>query len=233
MPRQAMMPAAVDMALYTAYLVTQAFSLIPHSLPTGEHLQKLWGGRLVRRRPLAGLVGFCRCLILRQQSGTRASRADQGSAPLGSQAEGPRKRLLRADYIYSRLDGTYSQMPPKLTKLELEIMEIFWTRGACSVREIQEAFPKAKRPAYTTVQTTVYRMEGKGALRCVKRISNANIFEAAISRNSAQNRLIDDLLGLFGARPVMARLVETGKLTLEDVEAARQVLKKAQKERQR
>jgi predicted transcriptional regulator len=124
-------------------------------------------------------------------------------------------------------------MPPKLTKLELEIMEIFWTRGACSVREIQEAFPKAKRPAYTTVQTTVYRMEGKGALRCVKRISNANIFEAAISRNSAQNRLIDDLLGLFGARPVMARLVETGRLTLEDVEAARQVLKKAQKERQR
>jgi len=124
-------------------------------------------------------------------------------------------------------------MPPKLTKLELQIMEVFWTRGACSVREIQEAFPKAKRPAYTTVQTTVYRMEGKGALRCVKRISNANIFEAAISRNSAQNRLIDDLLGLFGARPVMARLVETGKLTLEDVEAARQVLKKAQKERQR
>ena len=124
-------------------------------------------------------------------------------------------------------------MPPKLTKLELQIMEVLWTRGACSVREIQEAFPKAKRPAYTTVQTTVYRMEGKGALRCVKRISNANIFEAAISRNSAQNRLIDDLLGLFGARPVMARLVETGKLTLEDVEAARQVLKKAQKERQR
>src|SRR5436309_1350679 len=99
-------------------------------------------------------------------------------------------------------------MPPKLTKLELAIMEVLWTRGACSVREIQEAFPKAKRPAYTTIQTTVYRMEGKKALRCVKRISNANIFEAAVSRDTAQNRLIDDLLGLFGgrARPVMARL---------------------------
>jgi predicted transcriptional regulator len=117
-------------------------------------------------------------------------------------------------------------MPPKLTKLELQIMEVLWTRGACSVREIQEAFPKAKRPAYTTVQTTVYRMEGKGALKCVKRISNANIFEAAISRDAARNRLIDDLLGLFGARPVMARLVETGTLTLEDVEEARQALKK-------
>lgn len=134
---------------------------------------------------------------------------------------------MQSDYTYSRIDGTYSQMPPKLTKLELQIMEVLWTRGACSVREIQEAFPKTKRPAYTTVQTTVYRMEGKGALRCVKRISNANIFEAAVSRDAARNRLIDDLLGLFGARPVMARLVETGELTLEDVEQARQLLKKA------
>jgi predicted transcriptional regulator len=120
-------------------------------------------------------------------------------------------------------------MPPKLTKLELQIMEVLWTRGACSVREIQEAFPKAKRPAYTTVQTTVYRMEGKGALRCVKRIANANIFEAAVSRDAARNRLIDDLLALFGARPVMARLVETGNLTLDDVEEARKVLKKTER----
>src|SRR5271165_3369540 len=81
---------------------------------------------------------------------------------------------------------------PKLTKLELQIMETFWIRGACSVREIQEAFPGAGRPAYTTVQTTVYRLERKKALRCVKRISNANIFEAAISRNDAQRRLIDE-----------------------------------------
>jgi BlaI family penicillinase repressor len=117
---------------------------------------------------------------------------------------------------------------PKLTKLELQIMETFWTRGACSVREIQEAFPEAGRPAYTTVQTTVYRLEKKKALRCVKRISNANIFEAAISRNDAQRRLIDELLSLFGghAKPVMAHLVESGKLTLEDVKEAEKDLRK-------
>jgi len=107
-------------------------------------------------------------------------------------------------------------------------METFWTRGACSVREIQEAFPAAARPAYTTVQTTVYRLERKKALRCVKRISNANIFEAAVSRNEAQRRLIDELLSLFGgrAKPVMAHLVESGKLTLEDVKEAERDLRK-------
>jgi predicted transcriptional regulator len=117
---------------------------------------------------------------------------------------------------------------PKLTKLELQIMETFWNRGACSVREIQEAFPAAARPAYTTVQTTVYRLEKKKALRCVKRISNANIFEAAISRNDAQRRLIDELLSLFGghAKPVMAHLVESGKLTLEDVKEAEKDLRR-------
>lgn len=117
---------------------------------------------------------------------------------------------------------------PKLTKLELQIMETFWTRGACSVREIQEAFPERGRPAYTTVQTTVYRLERKKALRCVKRISNANIFEAAISRNDAQRRLIDELLSLFGghAKPVMAHLVESGKLTLEDVKEAEKDLRR-------
>jgi predicted transcriptional regulator len=124
---------------------------------------------------------------------------------------------------------------PKLTKLELQIMEALWTRGACSVREIQEAFPATARPAYTTVQTTVYRLEGKGALRCVKRISNANIFEASISRDDAQSRLIDDLLSLFGGRtkPVMAHLVQSGRLTLEDVKEAEQALRKlARKEKQ-
>jgi BlaI family penicillinase repressor len=117
---------------------------------------------------------------------------------------------------------------PKLTKLELQIMETFWRRGACSVREIQEAFPASGRPAYTTVQTTVYRLERKKALHCVKRISNANIFEAAISRNDAQRRLIDELLMLFGgrAKPVMAHLVESGKLTLEDVKEAERDLRK-------
>jgi predicted transcriptional regulator len=117
---------------------------------------------------------------------------------------------------------------PKLTKLELQIMEALWTQGACSIREIQQAFPEENRPAYTTVQTTVYRMEGKKALRRVKKISNAHIFEAVVSRDAAQNKLIDDLLGLFGGRtqPVMAHLIDSGKLTLEDVEEARKALRK-------
>jgi BlaI family penicillinase repressor len=121
---------------------------------------------------------------------------------------------------------------PKLTKLELQIMEALWTRGACSIREIHETFPENRRPAYTTVQTTVYRLEGKKAVRNVKRIGNANIFEAAISRDAAQNRLIDDLLSLFGSRPVMARLVKSGELTLEDIKEAEQALRKiSQKEK--
>lgn len=117
---------------------------------------------------------------------------------------------------------------PKLTKLELQVMEALWQKGACSVREIQETFPESGRPAYTTVQTTVYRLERKKALRCVKRISNANIFEAAISRTEAQHRLIDELLALLGGkgRLVMAHLVESGELTLEDVKEAEKALRK-------
>jgi predicted transcriptional regulator len=115
---------------------------------------------------------------------------------------------------------------PKLTKLELQIMEALWTRGACSIREIHETFPENSRPAYTTIQTTVYRMEGKKALRCVKRIANANIFEATVSREAAQNRLIDDLLGLFGGRPVMARLVQSGEVTLDDIKEAEETLRR-------
>src|SRR5262245_53199100 len=114
---------------------------------------------------------------------------------------------------------------PRLTKLELQIMEALWNKGASSVREIHESFPEKDRPAYTTVQTTIYRMEGKKAVRCVKRIGNANIFEAAVSRDAAQNRLIDDLLNLFGGRPVMARLVNSGRLTLDDIKEAEQVLR--------
>jgi BlaI family penicillinase repressor len=115
---------------------------------------------------------------------------------------------------------------PRLTRLEMQIMEALWTRGACSVREIQETFPAKNRPAYTTIQTTVYRMEAKKALRCSKRIGNANIFEAAVSRDQAQGRLIDELLAMFGARPVMAHLVENGKLTLDDVKEAEQTLRR-------
>src|SRR5579872_7224009 len=111
---------------------------------------------------------------------------------------------------------------PRLTKLELRVLEAFWHKGACSVREVQEHFPEPGRPAYTTVQTVVYRLERKKALRCVKRISNANIFEAVISRHEAQGRLIDELLALLGGRAklVMSHLVESGELTLEDVKEA-------------
>jgi len=116
---------------------------------------------------------------------------------------------------------------PRLSKLEMQIMEALWTRGALAIREIQEAFPEKDRPAYTTIQTTVYRLETKGAVRRAKKISNAHIFEAVVSRDAARGRLIDDLLGLFGGRtqPVMAHLVETGKLTLEDVQEAEKMLK--------
>ena len=115
---------------------------------------------------------------------------------------------------------------PKLGKLELQIMEALWTRGPCSVREIQESFPARKRPAYTTVQTTVYRLELKKALRRTKKIATALIFEAAVSREAAQRRLVDDLLGLFGgrSRPIMAHLVESGTLTLDDVREAEKAL---------
>jgi predicted transcriptional regulator len=117
---------------------------------------------------------------------------------------------------------------PKLTKIELRIMEALWNAGASSVREIQEALPAKNRPAYTTVQTMVYRLEAKGAVRRVKKIGNAHVFEAAISRDSAQRRLIDDLLSFFGGRtqPVMAHLIESGRLTLEDVKEAEKTLKK-------
>jgi BlaI family transcriptional regulator, penicillinase repressor len=118
---------------------------------------------------------------------------------------------------------------PKLSKLELQIMEILWNRGARSIREIQEAFPESKRPAYTTVQTTVYRLlEGKKAVKIVRRIGNANIFDSAISRDDAGRRLMDDVLALFGGRtkPVMAHLVESGKLTLQDVKEAEKAIRK-------
>jgi BlaI family transcriptional regulator, penicillinase repressor len=116
---------------------------------------------------------------------------------------------------------------PKFTKLELGIMQALWDHGALPIREIQESFPERGRPAYTTIQTTVYRLEGKQAVRRVKKIGNAHIFEAAVTRNSAQSRLIDDLLGFFGGRtqPVMAHLIETGKLTLADVKEAEQILR--------
>jgi len=120
---------------------------------------------------------------------------------------------------------------PKLTKLELQIMEALWTRGEASIREIQKNFPEKKRPAYTTIQTTVYRLEAKKAVRRIKKVGNFHIFEAAVSRNAAQRRLIDDLLALFGGRtqPVMAHLIESGRLTLEDVKEAEGLLRQLER----
>jgi BlaI family transcriptional regulator, penicillinase repressor len=115
---------------------------------------------------------------------------------------------------------------PKLSKLEHQIMEALWSRGASSVREILEAFPEKGRPAYTTVQTMVYRLEEKHAIRRTRKIGNAHIFEAVISRASAQRRLIDELLAFFGgsSQPVVAHLIESGNLTLDDVKEAEQML---------
>jgi len=120
---------------------------------------------------------------------------------------------------------------PKLTKLELQIMEVLWDRGSTSIREIQEAFPERARPAYTTIQTTVYRMEKKKVVRRVKKISNAHIFEPVVSRHAAQRRLIDELLSLFGGRtqPVMAHLIESGRLTLDDLHEAEKTMRSLQK----
>lgn len=120
---------------------------------------------------------------------------------------------------------------PKLTKLELQIMEVLWDRGATSIREIQEAFPERSRPAYTTIQTTVYRMEKKKVVHRVKKISNAHIFEPVVSRHAAQRRLIDELLSLFGGRtqPVMAHLIESGKLTIDDLREAEKTMRSLQK----
>jgi BlaI family penicillinase repressor len=116
--------------------------------------------------------------------------------------------------------------PTKLSKLELQIMEALWTGGPSAVREVQERFPEESRPAYTTVQTMIYRLEAKKAVRRTRKIGNAHIFEAAISKASAQHRLIDEFLGLFGGRaqPVMAHLIQTGKLTLDDVREAERLL---------
>jgi predicted transcriptional regulator len=114
---------------------------------------------------------------------------------------------------------------PKLTKPELQIMEALWSRGPCSIREIHESLPPEQRLAYTTVQTMVYRLEVKKAVRRVKKIATAFIFEAAVSREGAQRRLVDELLGLFGgrSRPIMAHLLDSGALTLEDIREAEKV----------
>lgn len=121
---------------------------------------------------------------------------------------------------------------PKLSRLEMQIMEALWNCGSASIREIQESFPEKKRPAYTTIQTTVYRLEGKKAVRRVKKVGNFHVFEAAVSRDIAQRKLIDDLLALFGGRtqPVMAHLIESGKVTLADIKEAEKTLRHLERE---
>lgn len=116
----------------------------------------------------------------------------------------------------------------KLSKLEYGIMEALWNKGEASIRELQESFPEKRRPAYTTIQTTVYRLEAKGAVTRSKKVGNFHVFAATITRDAAQTRLIDDLLSLFGGRtqPVMAHLVQSGKLTLEDIKEAETLLRK-------
>jgi BlaI family penicillinase repressor len=116
---------------------------------------------------------------------------------------------------------------PKLSKLELQILEALWSHGKASIREIQEAFPEP-RPAYTTIQTTVYRLEGKNALRRVRKISNADIFEPLVARDVTRHKLLDEILSFFGgkAQPMMAQLAEAGKLTLDDVRELEKTIKK-------
>jgi BlaI family penicillinase repressor len=116
---------------------------------------------------------------------------------------------------------------PKLSKLEMQIMEVLWTSGPSAIREIQESFGGKNRPAYTTVQTMVYRLEAKKALRRAKKIGNAHIFESVISRDTAKARLVDEFLSIFGGRmqPVMAQLIEAGNLTSKDVADAEKLLK--------
>jgi len=134
---------------------------------------------------------------------------------------------------------------PKLSKLEFQIMEALWGKGEAaggetsggelSIREILDALPAKRRAAYTTIQTTVYRMETKGVVRRVRKVGNFHLFAAAITREAAQRRLIDELLAVFGGRPqpVMAHLVETGKLSLDDVKDAEKLLRELSRKEKR
>lgn len=123
---------------------------------------------------------------------------------------------------------------PKLTKLELRILEALWAQGKASIREIQEAFPEP-RPAYTTIQTTVYRLEGKKAVRRVRKIGNAHIFEATVPREAARLRFLDEILSFFGGRalPMMAQLAAAGKLTMSDVRELQKTVQELEAERRR
>lgn len=147
----------------------------------------------------------------------------------GMHYRSPTSTYIRSSIYYDRRRKHLSG--PKLSKLEFQIMEALWTQGDLSIREMQEAFAAKRRPAYTTVQTTVYRLEAKAVVRRVRKVGNFHIFAAAVSRDAAQRRLIDDLLALFGGRsqPVMAHLIESGKLTMDDVKEAEKALRKLER----
>ena len=121
----------------------------------------------------------------------------------------------------------------RLTKFELEVMGALWELGSASVREVQERLPEGKRPAYTTVQTIVYRLEEKGAVRRVKKVGNAHVFEPVVTRRATVRRLFDELLGFFGGSPrtLMAQLVEGGHLTLEDLREAEEMLERLESDK--
>jgi BlaI family transcriptional regulator, penicillinase repressor len=124
-------------------------------------------------------------------------------------------------------------MTTRFTPLELTVMNALWTLGASSVREIVESLPAKRRPAFTTIQTTIYRLEAKGAVRCVKRIAKANIFEAATTRQQAESHFVDELIAFFGGRShrVMAHLAETGKLTPDDLEEIEKTIREAKRKK--
>jgi BlaI family transcriptional regulator, penicillinase repressor len=121
---------------------------------------------------------------------------------------------------------------PKLAKLELRILEVLWAQGRASMRQIQEAFPEP-RPAYTTITNTVYRMEAKRAVRRVQKIGNADVFEPLIAKNAARDGLLDEILSFFGGRPqpMMAHLIESGKLTLDDIREMEKAAAEADRQR--
>src|SRR5215475_12274879 len=123
---------------------------------------------------------------------------------------------------------------PRLTKFELEVLEVLWRTGKASIREIQEGLPEP-RPAYTTVQTTVYRLEKKNAVRRVRKISNAHIFEPSVARDVARHRLLDEILSFFGGRaqPMMAQLAEAGKLTRDDVRELERTIERVEREKKK
>jgi len=119
-------------------------------------------------------------------------------------------------------------MTPKLSKLELQVMEVLWSKGECCVRDIVDTFPVGKKPAYTTIQTTVYRLAAKKALRQAKKVGNVHVFEPLIARSAAQRRLVDEFLGMFGGRaqPLMTHLIETGRLSADDLKEAQRTFQK-------